>query len=131
MPDSPAWPERIDCGQGGVTYQNAHKAGFLESRIRPRFWPGTEPVKKCSGQDCMPVSPPMISRLQVGRGNNVPKITFHESVIDARRRERDRVDIVADYNSWSSPRNMTNSPGAPAARPGGQRTQRLRSGPCR
>jgi len=41
-----AWPNRINCGHGRVRYRNAQKAGFSKSKIRTRFWPGTETVLK-------------------------------------------------------------------------------------
>jgi|SRR5215469_3352987 len=41
-----AWPNRINCGHGRVRYRDAQKAGFSKSKIRTRFWPGTETVLK-------------------------------------------------------------------------------------
>jgi hypothetical protein len=36
---NPAWPKRIVCGHGGVTFRNAQKAGLSEIRIGQGFRP--------------------------------------------------------------------------------------------
>jgi hypothetical protein len=51
---NPGWPKRIVCGQGWVTFQNAHKTGFSDSEIRTRFWPGTESGENVPGGPVRP-----------------------------------------------------------------------------
>ncbi len=49
-----AWPKRIDCGHGGVTFRNGRKTGTSEGKIRTRFWPGTQTGENVAGGPICP-----------------------------------------------------------------------------
>jgi predicted site-specific integrase-resolvase len=42
---SPAWPKRIECGHGWVTFRNGHKTGLSKGKIRSSFGRARKPAR--------------------------------------------------------------------------------------
>jgi hypothetical protein len=90
---SPAWPKRINSGDGRVTSRNAQKTGFSKGRIWPRLWPVTKVTENASA--CLASN--TAARLRNGRTPNCCvdlSSKFHPYLAAA------RLDATLFISSW-------------------------------
>ena len=90
---NPAWPKRIDCGCGQVTFRNGRQTGLSQSKIRERYWPVTKSGENVSGAWTI--------ALQVREVNSgAARREAREKLLEAARRREIDVVLVWRLDRW-------------------------------